>query len=268
MMIKNALKTTGLFAIITILIVSISACKTIKTSTIKKGGVDIEFVNIPADTFTMGSPTSEVDRWDNETQHQVTLSAFKMSKYEVTFAQYDVFCEATGRSKPDDEGWGRGNRPVINVSWDDATAFSEWMGCRLPTEAEWEYAARGGTTTPFSTGINLTTSQANYDGRYPYNNNAKGEYRGKTLPVGSFAANAYGLFDMQGNVYEWCSDWYGDYSTSAQSNPKGPSRGPFRVLRGGSWRSNACNCRSAKRDYDTPDLRRGFNMGFRLVSPK
>jgi len=227
----------------------------------------IAWVSIPAGTFTMGSPTSEVDRSSDETQHQVTLSAFKMSKYEVTFEQYDLFCDATGRSKPSDEGWGRGNRPVINVSWDDASAFAEWMGCRLPTEAEWEYAARGGTTTPFSTGNNLTTSQANYDGNYPYNNNAKGEYRQKTLPVGSFAANAYGLFDMHGNVWEWCSDWYGDYSTSAQINPKGASSGSYRVIRGGSWNSHADTCRSAYRGSRTPDHRYDI-IGFRLVSPK
>lgn len=227
----------------------------------------IEWVDIPAGTFTMGSPTSEIDRQSNETQHQVTLSAFKMSKYEVTFEQYDLFCDATGRSKPSDEGWGRGNRPVINVSWDDATAFAEWMGCRLPTEAEWEYACRAGTTTPFSTGNNLTTSQANYDGSYPYNNNAEGEDRGKTMPVGSFAANAYGLFDMHGNVWEWCSDWYGDYSTSAQTNPKGASSGSYRVIRGGSCYSFAFHCRSALRTCSTPDYREYFT-GFRLVSPQ
>lgn len=227
----------------------------------------IEWADIPAGTFTMGSPASEVDREGDETQHQVTLSAFKMSKYEVTFEQYDLFCDATGRSKPDDEGWGRGNRPVINVSWDDATAFAEWMGCRLPTEAEWEYAARAGTTTPFNTGNNLTTAQANYNGNYPNNNNAKGEYRQKTLPVGSFAANAFGLFDMHGNVWEWCSDWYGDYSTSAQTNPKGASSGSYRVYRGGGWRSLASRCRSALRNFSTPDSR-SHSIGFRLVSPK
>ncbi|MDD3723587.1 MAG: formylglycine-generating enzyme family protein [Lutibacter sp.] len=227
----------------------------------------ITWVSIPAGTFTMGSPASEVDRNRDETQHEVTLSAFKMSAFQVTFEQYDLFCDATGRSKPSDEGWGRGNRPVINVSWNDATAFAEWMGCRLPTEAEWEYACRAGTTTPFNTGNNLTTSQANYHGNYPYNNNAKGVYREKTTPVGSFAPNAWGLYDMHGNVWEWCSDWYGDYSTSAQTNPKGPSSGSYRVLRGGSWINYADYCRSARRGYDTPDSRDDC-IGFRLVSPK
>ena len=228
---------------------------------------EIEWASIPAGSFTMGSPASEVSRGNDETQHQVTLSAFRISKYEVTFAQYDAFCIATGRKKPKDKGWGRGRRPVIFVSWDDATAFAEWMGFRLPTEAEWEYAARGGTTTPFSTGNNLTTSQANYNGNYSYNSNAEGEYREKTMPVGSFAPNAWGLYDMHGNVWEWCSDRYGDYSTSAQTNPKGPSSGACRVFRGGGWRRDAYFCRSAYRDTYTPD-RCTYDIGFRLVSPK
>jgi formylglycine-generating enzyme len=231
------------------------------------GRVEIEWVSIPAGSFTMGSPLSEKDRGDRETQHKVTLNAFKMSKYEVTFEQYDAFCEATGRAKPSDNGWGRGKRPVINVSWHDATAFAEWMGCRLPTEAEWEYATRAGTTTPFNTGRCLSTSQANYNGNYPYDVCSKGEYRSKTMPVGSFAPNAWGLYDMHGNVWEWCRDWYGDYSTSAQTNPKGPASGSDRVMRGGSWFFNAQYCRSAYRDHFTPDYRY-LDLGFRLVSPE
>ncbi len=229
----------------------------------------IEWVDIPAGTFTMGSPTSEFDRSHYEIQHQVTLSAFKMSKYEVTFQQYDAFCIATGRTKPDDNGWGRGNRPVINVSWDDATAFAKWMGCRLPTEAEWEYACRAGTTTPFNTGNNLTTSQANYNGNFPYNNNPKGENRAKTVPVGTFAANAFGLFDMHGNAWEWVNDWFENYSpkATAQTNPQGPSSGKFRVYRGGGWDLIAQFCRSARRRYQEPDRRFNY-MGFRVVSSK
>ena len=227
----------------------------------------IEWVEIPAGTYTMGSPINEYGRENKETQHQVRLKAFKMSKNEVTFEQYDLFCDATNREKPRDEGWGRGNRPVINVSWEDASAFAEWMGCRLPTEAEWEYAARGGTTTPFYTGNDLTTLQANYDGNYPYCNNLKGVFHNKTLPVGSFPANALGLFDMHGNVWEWCSDWYGDYSTSGQTNPKGPSSGSYRVARGGSWNTDAYHCRSACRDYHLPEGR-NYDIGFRLVSGK
>jgi formylglycine-generating enzyme len=227
----------------------------------------IEWISIPAGTFTMGSPSSEVDRSNNETQHQITLSAFMMSKYEVTFEQYDLFCDATCRKKPGDEGWGRDKRPVTNVSWDDANAFAVWVGCRLPTEAEWEYAARGGTSTPFNTGNNLTTSQANYNGNNPYNNNMKGEYRKKTMPVGSFAANSLGLFDMHGNVWEWCSDLYGDYSASAQTDPKGATSGKSRVRRGGGWNDRALRCRAAYRDNCSPSYR-DYSIGIRLVTSK
>jgi formylglycine-generating enzyme required for sulfatase activity len=222
----------------------------------KNGRPRMEWVAIPAGTFTMGSPSYETDRVsDAGPQHPVSLSGFKMSKYEVTFAQYDAFCDATGRQKPSDEGWGRGNRPVINVDWNDATAFAQWMGCRLPTEAEWEYACRAGTTTPFNTGSSLNSSQANF------NSNV-----GQTKPVGSYAPNAWGLHDMHGNVWEWCSDWYGDYSSSPQTNPKGPSSGSNRVLRGGSWYNHGGNCRSAYRYANGPSTR-NHGIGFRLVVP-
>ncbi len=215
----------------------------------------------------MGSPNNEADRGDDEMQHDVTLDGFKMSKHEVTFAQYDAFCDATGRSKPSDEGWGRGKRPVINVSWDDAKAFADWVGARLPTEAEWEYACRAGTSTPFNTGNCLSTNEANYDGNFPYQGCSSGVYQEKTKPVGSYAPNAWGLFDMHGNVCEWCADWYGDYPTAAQTNPQGSSSGSDRVVRGGSWLINAQYCRSAHRYSFTPDLRYD-GMGIRLVSPK
>jgi sulfatase modifying factor 1 len=227
----------------------------------------IEWVSIPAGTFTMGSPSYETDREsDQGPQHTVTLRGFKMSKYEVTFAQYDAFCDATGRSKPSDNGWGRGTRPVINVDWYDAMAFAEWMGCRLPTEAEWEYACRAGTTSPFNTGSCLSSSQANYDGNYPYSTCGKGTYLQKTMPVGSYAPNARGLYDMHGNAWEWCSDWYGDYSSRAQTNPKGPSSGSYRVLRGGSWHDHGRYCRSAYRGINVPSSRY-YGIGFRLVVP-
>jgi formylglycine-generating enzyme required for sulfatase activity len=216
----------------------------------------IQWVSIPAGTFVMGSPASEVNRSDDESQHEVSLSAFKMSAHEVTFAQYDVFCEATEREIPPDQGWGRGQRPVINISWDDATAFAKWMGCRLPTEAEWEYACRAGSTTPFNTGENLTTSQANYGSD-------------QTRTVGTLTSNAFGLYDMHGNVWEWCSDWHGDYPSSPQTNPKGPSDGPLttlRVIRGGSWNDKAPHfCRSASRNKNRPGSVY-LNIGFRLVS--
>ena len=228
---------------------------------------ELEWVYIPAGTFTMGSPLNEPDRESVEgPQHSVTLSGFKMSKHEVTFAQYDAFCEATGRQKPDDEGWGRGNRQVINVSWYDAYDFAQWMGCRLPTEAEWEYACRAGITSPFNTGSCLSSSQANYNGNYPYSTCATGTYLEKTMPVGSYAPNAWGLYDMHGNVWEWCSDWYGGYSSGAQTNPEGPSSGGNRVLRGGGWDYYGRGCRSAYRGNGEPSCRYHI-IGFRLVVP-
>lgn len=260
----------------------------------------LEWANILAGTFTMGSPAAEVNREDDETQHQVRLNAYKMSKYEITVAQFKAFVDATSYVTDADKGthgisgssiwtgtkweyiagvnWkcdekgnlrpvAEFNHPVIHVSWNDATAFADWMGCRLPTEAEWEYACRAGTTTPFNTGNNLTTSQANYDRNYPHNNNTKGESRGKILPVGSFSPNAWGLYDMHGNVCEWCSDWYGEYPKIAQTNPNGPSTGGYRVDRGGSWYFNAQFCRSSLRYFNDPDLRHDY-IGFRLVSSK
>ena len=257
----------------------------------------IEWATIPAGDFTMGSPASEPDRLDNETRHQVTLSAFKMSKHEITLGQFKAFVDATGYVTDsdkataysgsfiwtgkeyehksgvnwlcDEKGTPRPeteyDHPVVHLSWNDAVAFAEWMGCRLPTEAEWEYACRAGSGTPFHTGDNLTTSQANYNGNFPYNNNAKGEYRERTMPVGSFSPNAWGLYDMHGNVFEWCSDWYGDYSELPQTDPKGPATGSLRVRRGGSWGYFARDCRSAFRNNRKPDQRSG-GAGFRIVS--
>jgi formylglycine-generating enzyme required for sulfatase activity/tRNA A-37 threonylcarbamoyl transferase component Bud32 len=231
----------------------------------KKYPIDIGFVDIPAGVFLMGSPLDELDRGSDEQQHTVKLNAFKLTKNEITFAQYDAFCEATGREKPNDEGWGRGNLPVTNVTWYDANAFAVWMGCRLPTEAEWEYACRAGTTTPFNTGRNLTTDQANYDGRYPFNGNLSGTNLGRTQTVGSYPPNAWGLNDMHGNAWEWCSDWYGSYGSVSQTNPKGPSSGFNRILRGGSRYDGAQYCRTSNR-YDFPPSKSHYCVGFRIVA--
>lgn len=233
----------------------------------KCGLPKIDWAEIPSGTFKMGIPLSEVDRsYYSEIQHLVTLNAFKMSRYEITFEQYDLFCEYTNTEKPDDEGWGRGKRPMLNVCWHNAVAFAMWMDCRLPTEAEWEYACRAGSKTPFNTGYNLTTSQANYAGYHPYNNNPIGEDRGKTMPVGSFAPNAWGLYDMHGNVCEWCSDWYGEYLSGWQHMPTGRTFGFRHVFRGGGWLWGAQFCRSALRDFDFLEYHSSNFIGFRLVT--
>jgi formylglycine-generating enzyme required for sulfatase activity len=250
---------------------------------------------IPAGTFTMGSPLTEVNRYSDETQHTVTLTAFRMSKYEITNAQYAAFLNA--KSIGSNGIWntapvyktqtliyanssmgltysvsqwapvtGYENAPVIYVTWYGATEYATYVGGTLPTEAQWEYACRAGTTTPFNTGDFLTNLQANYDWAYPYNGgtNTVTTYPGKTQAVGTYAANAYGLSDMHGNVWEWCSDWYGTYPTSAQTNPTGATTGSYRVIRGGSWGNNAQDCRSAIRFRNYPNSD-NYYIGFRVV---
>jgi len=247
--------------------------------TTSKAPAEITTALIPAGTFTMGSPESEESRFPNETQHVVTLSAFRMSKYEITNAQYAAFLNAKsiGRDGLYAAGaypsqtliyenssyglhysgsqWvpvaGYETSPVTYVTWYGAAEFAAYVGGCLPTEAQWEYACRAGTTTPFSTGTSLTNLQANYDGS-------------GIKPVGSYAANAYGLYDMHGNVWEWCADWYGTYPISAQTNPTGAATGSFRVIRGGSWYYFAEICRSALRNYAGPDGS-GSTVGFRVV---
>ncbi|MDR1216476.1 MAG: formylglycine-generating enzyme family protein [Treponema sp.] len=254
-------------------------------------------VRIAGGTFTMGSPTSEVSRDGDETQHQVTISKpFYIGKYEVTQKEW---VEVMG-SNP--SNWKGDNLPVERVSWYEVIEYCnkrsekerltpaytidktrsdgnnsngsdnvKWIvtwnrnanGYRLPTEAEWELACRAGTSTPFYTGNNITTNHANYNGDYPYNNNAKGEYRGKTWAVGSGTPNPWGLYDMSGNVWEWCWDWYGSYS-GTQTDPAGVAGGSRRVARGGSWNNYAQNVRSACRGDGTPSYRSDY-VGFRLV---
>lgn len=224
--------------------------------------------------FTMGCDGKRDDVeggcFDNEKPaHQVTLNAFKMGKYEVTFDQWDACEKAKVCPHAEDQGWGRGNRPVINVSWDDITQkYIPWLNqetgesYRLPTEAEWEYAARGGTDSAYFWGNAIGKGNANCANSFCGD---KFEY---TAPVGSFTANVYGLHDMNGNVWEWCQDWYaGDYyASSPASNPKGAASGTYRVLRGGAWYGHARNVRSANRRSNTPGDR-DYDIGFRLVLP-
>ena len=178
---------------------------------------DIEFADLPGGTFIMGSPVTEPGRQDDEILHEVTLSAFKMSKYCITFAQYDAFCEATGRKKP--YGFKRGNMPVSQINWYDARAFAEWMGSRLPTEAEWEYAARANTNTPFNTGESLTPELAYFGIEESLKKGNSGQLP-EAKPVGSFPPNQFGLYDMHGNMGELCNDWYGEYNVNEKVNPR------------------------------------------------
>jgi formylglycine-generating enzyme required for sulfatase activity len=223
-----------------------------------------EMVVVPAGTFLMGS---EDGRKYERPVHRVAIDRFAIGKYEVTFTEYDKFAAASGRKKPDDEGWGRGNRPVINVSWDDAKAYSEWLSketgkhYRLPSEAEWEYAARAGSTTQYPWDDEIGRNRANCNG-------CGSRWDAKsTAPVGSFAANAFGLFDTVGNVWEWVEDcWHKSYEGSPKDGSAWISGGECesRVLRGGSWSHLPIWARSASRDGINRGLR--FNgSGFRVA---
>ncbi|MDM8547853.1 SUMF1/EgtB/PvdO family nonheme iron enzyme [Candidatus Venteria ishoeyi] len=234
--------------------------------TLKDGSPGPLMRPISAGSFLMGSPDKESGRQDDEgPQHRITLTQdFALGQNEVSFEEYDKFAEATGRDKPDDQGWGRGKRPVINVSWDNATAYAAWLSDQtrqtyvLPTEAQWEYAARAGTTTAYWWGNEVGQAKANCDGCGSLWDDKQ------TAPVGSFDANPFGLNDTSGNVWEWAADRFGDYSSDAQTNPGGPDKGSIRVIRGGSWGNTPRFVRSAYRNVNDPSFRSIF-VGFRLA---
>jgi formylglycine-generating enzyme required for sulfatase activity len=235
-----------------------------------------EMVVIPAGEFMMGSPAGEEGHQSNEGPvRKVTIAKpFAAAKFELTFAEWDTCVAAGGcKHKPADQDWGRGKRPVLNVSWDDAKEYIAWLSkktgrtYRLLTEAEWEYAARAGTTTPFSTGRTITTDQANFDGNSTYGGSAKGVYRQKTIEVGSLnKPNAFGLHDMHGNVWEWVEDCYQDTYAGAPSDGRASSdvASCSRVLRGGSWFLDPRDLRSADRDGFSPGYRSN-SLGFRVA---
>ncbi len=219
----------------------------------------------------MGSPESELGRepWDkgNETQHPVTLSrGFWIAETPVTQALWEIFM---GDNPSHFKG---AELPVENVSWDDAQRFiSKLNGMKpelqlcLPTEAQWEYACRAGTSTPFYFGDNINTDQVNYNGNYPYNDGRKGEHRKQTVEVKALPRNGWGLYQMHGNVWEWCQDWYErPYPTEPVTDPQGAASGTSRVLRGGSWVSDGGYCRSAFRIAGIP-ANHDFSFGFRLA---
>lgn len=248
--------------------------KPLEEKEIMVGG--IEFIYVKGGTFQMGDQFGEGSD-DELPVHPVRVNDFYMGKHEITFDQYDAFCEATGRNKPSDGDWGRGKRPVIYVSWRDATAFSEWLSeqtrekIRLPTEAEWEYAARErGKKVRFGNGKNIadpTEINFNASADYKQSYSVAGEYRRKTIPVGTFRPNSLGLYDMSGNVWEWCRDRYGEdyYTNSPEDNPKGPSSGSSYVYRGGSWSVLLPQLMRACVRFGTSPNSRNFGIGFRVV---
>ena len=224
-----------------------------------------EMVVVPSGRFRMGSPASERGRDDNEgPQHRVMLRSFALGATEVTFDEWEACVRDSGCGgyRPRDQRWGRGARPVINVSWEDAQAYVRWLSraigesYRLPSEAEWEYAARAGTTTPFRTGATLSPDQANY-----------GRNRGQTTPVGTFVPNAFGLYDVHGNVWEWVEDcWHNSYRRAPNDGVAWTVGGDCgrRVLRGGSWNNSPRYQRSAERYGRTTEYRL-HDAGFRVA---
>ncbi|MEX0271814.1 formylglycine-generating enzyme family protein [Leptolyngbyaceae cyanobacterium UHCC 1019] len=262
--------------------------------------VPLEMVVIPGGEFLMGISDSQretilkeylktasqenAEKWTSWKlpQHKVVIPAFCMGKYPVTQKQW---LAVMGEFKQEPSFLGD-QRPIERVSWDDAIAFCSQLSqktgkpYRLPSEAEWEYACRAGTTTPFSFGDTITPDLANYNSNYTYGEGAKGACQEQTTDVGSFPANVFGLYDMHGNVWEWCADqWYDSYTNKPESlkqngaiawtaentkiSPK-PDVAELRLLRGGSWYDNPRHCRSANRNWHGRDYR-GFNFGFRLV---
>ena len=302
------------------------------------GTAGLDLATIPPGTFLMGSPPTEAGRDEDEgPQHPVTITRpFDLAIFPVTRGQFARFLLDTSyQTQAEKESqswswtgteWGRLERaswqnphfdqtddhPVVCVSWRDAVAFCGWLGkkigraVRLPSEAEWEYACRAGSTTPFNTGPTITPKQANFNGSITYggaagadgtwtsNRNerrlgvpagvpevgagevvapetirfwpAEGESRQNTTPVGSFRPNGWDLFDMHGNVWEWCAGWVGPYAGSARAeiDPVGPAAGQWLALRGGSWRNGPNVCRSASRGGGEPDAH-SHNFGFRIA---
>ncbi len=241
-------------------------------------GLPLHMVLVLGGTFTMGSPEDEPKRDEEEgPQHEVIVPTFFMGRYPVTQAQWKAVAqlpEAKRELTSDPSEFKGENRPVEQVSWYDAVEFCDRLAkrtsrpYRLPSEAEWEYACRAGTTTPFYFGKTVTTELANYDGNYTYTDGPKGEYREETTPVDHFGiANAFGLSDMHGNVDEWCQDyWHENYEGAPTDGSAWVEGGDssHRVIRGGSWGVDPGICRSAFRTWHDPDNVH-FALGFRVV---
>jgi formylglycine-generating enzyme required for sulfatase activity len=233
-------------------------------SNVALGGVidaaGIDWVAVDGGSFTMGTNGGQSDE---QPETSVRLDNYKISRTEITFDQYHQFClDSTAYTDPSDFGWGGGTRPVINVSWEDASAFCRWATAktgktvRLPTEAEWEFACRGGNS---SGNFNYSGSNMASVVAWTYENSSS-----KTQPVGSKQVNELGIYDMSGNVWEWCSDWYGQYPGGSVVNPTGPATGTTRVLRGGSWFSFSKSASVYSR-IDGAPTSGSYDVGFRVV---
>lgn len=234
-------------------------------------------IAIAGGSFTMGAPADEPQSsWTERPQHTVDVPGFLLSATPVTFEQWDA-CVADGgcNHDPDDQGWGRGTRPVINVTWNDAQEYVQWLSTqsgenyRLPSEAEWEFAARAGTTGRYHTGNCIDTDQANFQGGAPAPLCPGGVFREETTPVATFPANNWGLYDMHGNVWEWVQDcWNTSYNGAPDDGSAWDSGDCSRaVLRGGSWSMGGRSIRSATRAYDQRDVRIQYR-GFRVARPE
>jgi formylglycine-generating enzyme required for sulfatase activity/tRNA A-37 threonylcarbamoyl transferase component Bud32 len=239
--------------------------------------IGMVFVQVPAGVFVMGSPKDDTARGDDETQHEVEITKpFYLGVFTVTQQQYEAVMKTNPSRFQKVQGQDTRRFPVENVSWNDAQAFCRRLGelalekkagrtYQMPTEAQWEYACRGRTKvySIFHYGNTLTSDLANFHGRYPYPPAAKkGIHLGRPTSVGSYKPNAFGLYDMHGNVWQWCIDWYGPYK--AQKDPKGPDNGERRVVRGGGWDNEGAVCRAAQRNKDVPGAR-DHGLGFRVV---
>jgi sulfatase modifying factor 1 len=249
-----------------------------KTRTNAKDGAAMIWV--PAGPFTMGMGDAEIARlvkerqgWKAEwflgekPQHTVTLDGYWVYKYEVTVAQYRKYCKETGRTMPEQPKWSGDTLPVVHITWEQATAYAKWAGTRLPTEAEWEKAARGDDGRIFPWGNAWHEEKCNnWSDRQP----AGGGYQSmKAAPVGSYSTGAspYGVEDLSGNAWEWVQDWYDPnyYADAPAKNPQGPEFGELRVLRGGSWGSSSKSLRTTTRNAEAPDLSYHDDGGFRCA---
>jgi len=223
----------------------------------------MQFMSIPGGTFIMGDENDSFAR----PEHEVTVQPFLMGRYEVTFEQYATYCSSTGKMIPSDNGWGMKNRPIVNVTWEEAVAFTEWLTeqsgktFRLPSEAEWEYAAKAGSTTKYPWGDDIGMNKANC-------NKCGSQWDGRmTAPVGAFPPNAYGLYEMVGNVYEWCLDLKHDSYEGAPTDGSAWLTDPSdnrRINRGGSWLQRPVDAEVTARCWEDDD-RKQKDYGFRVL---